>query len=127
MPLYSDRNFSILLPLNLMNRFMVSNVCIYWKFFSKTKTIGQKLYENVELKNLVAEKCPVNESVLVKFVKLASLLMHQDVSVFVWCVHPKISNTMLRERCARIRRFQDWNISRNSLRRILRKDLAIKS
>ena len=54
----------------------MNNIGIYWKFNFKTKTISQKL----------DEKCPVYASLLIKFDKLVSLLIRQDVSVLKQCV-----------------------------------------
>ena len=76
----SERNESIYLWAMLRNLLEI--------YFQNTHKIGRKLYENV-VQNLVAVKdqhCPVYPNLLLKFVKLDSLLMHQDMSMLVQCV-----------------------------------------
>ena len=103
-----------------MNRFTFEQCCeIYWKFcFQNKHKIDRKLYENV-VQNLVAEKnqyCPVNASLLLRFVKLG-FIVNTTRNERARTVHSTIINieAVLKTR----HRSQELNISRISLRRIL--------
>ena len=72
-----------------MKRFRLEQRQDLLEFYFQAKAIDRNLHENV-VHNLVAEteqQCPVYASLLLKFVKLVSLFMRQDVSVPVQCVN----------------------------------------
>ena len=78
---YSFTISFILSPLNVMNRFTLEQqLGFIWNLFPKQKQIDREFHENV-VQNLVTEndqQCPIYGSLLVKFVKLISLLMLYD-------------------------------------------------
>ena len=127
----SVTKFSILSPLNVLNRFMHEQGWYLLDTFVP-KTISLKLHEYV-VQNLVAEKhhqCPLYESLLLKFVKLISLWMRQDVSLFVQCAHPEnieiVAESVNTSPSTSARqRSQELNISSTSIHRILRKNLSM--
>ena len=87
-----------IISLNIMDRFMLEQRYDLSEIYWQNKDNWSEIERNVRL-NLVVEKdeqFPINASLLLKFEKLVSLLMCQNVSVLAQRVRSQISKLWLR-------------------------------